>query len=124
MGSKLLDLEVFVDGQDFTFKAPIPTAFWLGKIMLVDKEPEPEQPIMESVIATPTWEVAAEKEVDIEPEKVSDSSNGVGGSGEAKQSEGTQRLLETATGAEPTKRSRKPRKPKTTKSSLGGRTDF
>jgi hypothetical protein len=110
MGTKLLDLEVFVEGQDFTFKAPTPTAFWLGKICLVDKELEPEQPTMESVIGTPTWEVAVEKEEKVELTEANNKSARDSRIGEASEPESPEGLLEQPAGGKPTKRSKKPRK--------------
>jgi hypothetical protein len=134
MGTKLLDLEVFVEGQDFTFKSPQPTAFWLGKIMLVDKELKPEQLIMESVIGTPMFEVAVEKEpqVDetyeammadiggkpvekeetVEPTEVDNQSTGDSRISETSEPESIEGLPEQPTGGEPSKRSKKPRKRK------------
>lgn len=54
LGEKVLELETFVEGQDFTWESLAPTPYWLGKILLVDKEPEPEEKA----------EAALEKEVE------------------------------------------------------------
>jgi hypothetical protein len=112
MGTKLLDLEVFVEGQDFTFKAPTPTAFWLGKICLVDKELEPEQPTMESVIGTPMFEVGVVKEEKVESTEVDNQSTGDSRVGETSEPESIEGLPERPAGGEPPKRGKKPRKRK------------
>ena len=121
MGNKLLDLEIFVVGEDFKFRAPTPTAFWLGKIIIVDKEPEPERQLAMEVIMTPTMEVSVIEEVKNESETTGDSSVGDSGTSPAIELESAERIHQETAGGEPPKRSRKPRKPKATKGIVGGR---
>lgn len=132
IGTKLLDLEVFVEGQDFVWQSPKPVAFWLGKICLVDKEPEPEQPVATEVIGTPMFEVAVEKrpeeklsgpvgihtlalldslkEVKDEPETVDNQSAGDSRISEASEPESVEGLPEQPAGDKPPKGGKKPRK--------------
>jgi hypothetical protein len=79
---------------------------------LVDKEPEPEQPIMESVIGTPTWELAVVKEEKVESTEVDNQDTGNTRLSEASEPDGTERLLEQSAGAEPSKRSKRSRERK------------
>lgn len=50
LGNEVLKLEVFVEGQDFEWQSAYPQAFWLGKVQLVDKIPEPEKRDTEEII--------------------------------------------------------------------------
>lgn len=49
LGDKVLEESVFVDGQDFVYESPTPTAVWLGTILIVDQYPEPETKVKQSV---------------------------------------------------------------------------
>lgn len=76
LGEKQLELDVFVEGQDFSWTPLVPQAVWLGTIMLVDKEPEeviPTEFTLEQEEVDRTQLVPEPEPIKIpEPELVSD----------------------------------------------------
>lgn len=66
LGEKTLERDVFVEGSDFEHKFPVPTCYWLGKILIVDKEPEPE------LVLEPEPEIKIEPEPEPTPEPTPD----------------------------------------------------
>jgi len=82
-GNLIREFPVYVDGQDFTWAAPSPTAIWLGTIRLADSqaispvEPTPELkpettplPHVDEVIALPP---EPEPEIEAVPESEKES---------------------------------------------------
>ena len=133
-GIKLLEQEVFVEGQDFQWQSPTPRAFWLGKIVIVDKEPEPEPKVEGPILQDDLIEITRDSEpepinVEIEEaniamvyqlsKEVKDESEttdnqGVGDTGvsEDVESESIERVPKQSAGGQTRKRSRKSRKSK------------
>lgn len=111
-GNKLLELEVFVDGQDFSWQSPRPQAFWFGKVLLVDQEPEPEEKV-EVATTTVALEVVPEvKEEKVEPTEVDNQNTGDSRVSETSEPESIEGIYKEPAGREPTKRSKKSRKRK------------
>lgn len=71
LGNEVLKLEVFVEGQDLEWRSAYPQAFWLGKIELLDKIPEPELEPGPELMPEPeieeTFEYQAKDEFQPEP---------------------------------------------------------
>lgn len=110
-GNKLLEQDVFVEGQDFMWESSKPTAFWLGKVMIVDKELEPE-PKVEGIVGVNTLAlIESLEEVKVEPEKVDNPGARDAGSSEASEPESVEGLPKESAGGEPAKGSKRARKP-------------
>jgi hypothetical protein len=92
LNNKLLELDAFVEGQDLKFEVVKPTAFWLGKIFLVDKEPELESGTIVYTTPTDDAQVFVESEVKVEPETTGKSSVGNGGVNPADKLESAEEL--------------------------------
>jgi len=144
LGDKVLDKEVFVEGQDFEWSTPTPIAYWLGKIILVDKEPEPEKQEEAIVEPEPEPEFETQEQIDeeirleaetqayidkqkeevteVEPETVSDKSTGDKGTGEAEQLESLEITPEANTGGDAIKGGEGRGQSSTTSHPLGSRT--
>lgn len=112
MGNKLLEQEVFVEGQDFTWQSPKPVAFWLGEICLVDKEPEPELVAEGTTGITTLAEIFGVKEVEHEPTEADNQNTGDSRVSEASEPKSIEGIHEESAGGELAKRGKKPRKRK------------
>lgn len=57
-GVKLLEQDLFLEGQNFEWQANSPTAFWLGRILVTDEpyEPQTEEEIKEVQVKQATDE--------------------------------------------------------------------
>jgi len=122
LGVKELDLEVFVDGVDFEWVSHKPTAYWLGKLMLVDKEPEAEAQVWvvsEPELKEPYYFVEVHA---IEPKTAYYQSAGDEGSGEAEQLESFEITPDGDNIRNVTKGNKRHRQSKTSSNTVGGRT--
>lgn len=72
LNEKLLELDLFVEGQDFSHTLPEPKAFWLGTIMVVDAEPEPvmsyEEGVQKALETTDIQDKLSKLELELELE--------------------------------------------------------
>lgn len=111
-GKKLLEFDVFVEGQDFHWSPLRPTAFWLGEIILVDREPEPEVKVEREIVTLgDVLENLGVLKKD-ESEEVDNQATRDSRVSEANESEGIERLFEKPTGGESTSRGKGARKRK------------
>jgi len=143
LGQKKLELDVYVEGQDFTWESPTPQAYWLGQILLLDQEAyekwlqEKEQKKDVSLVSQPLSEpTTVEEEEEIaeivkaveerealenEPETASDTSGGDEGADKTEQPESAEAAPETDTGGDATERDKGHRQSKTSKKAVGSR---
>lgn len=110
LGNKLLEQDVFVDGQDFKYEAPYPTAIWLGKLMIVDKEPESEPKAEISKEQLVSDHITLEEVKVNELKEIDNQSARDIGSGEASEHESLEGLSKEATESKPDKRDKHTRK--------------
>lgn len=135
LGEKEKEFDVFVEGQDFATEFYTPTCIWLGKILIVDKEPEPEfAPVAEPITPEEAKEMQEEiardaareqamleeeererqKEVtEVEPETVGDKGVGESRVSEAEQPPGPETPVKKRVRRKSAKGSKRMRDPKT-----------
>ena len=128
LGAKELELEVFVEGQDFEYEFTNPTCFWLGKIMLLDlatiekRKKERAEALVDHILGEvlppvevkpelevkpePEPEIEPKEEVKGEPETVGNTSGGDSGTRPPDEPESAERLPEKHRRGQARKRSK------------------
>lgn len=87
LGNLVMEHDVFVEGQDFTWVATMPTAVWFGGIALVDEKLAVKFTDWKDIAEEVVQELEPEKEVIIEPEILDNQSVGDKGTDETSQHE-------------------------------------
>jgi len=113
-GNKLLEKDVFVEGQNFHWQSPKPMAFWLGEIMLVNVvESESDTTLkVETIVPEP---ITSEREEEkVESEKIHNQDTGNSRVSEASKLESLEGLPEKPARGEPSQRGKRARKRRAT----------